>query len=355
MRTDIRKIYKIIDRAKKVFQEKVRESVRAAFVGCGKHATENLYPALKYAPINLVSVCAQHLQNAQRCALSFGAEYAYDDYREMLDNDKIDCLIVCVNPKMHYEISKEALNRGIPVFVEKPPASNSIEAKELMDLSNSVNKFLMVGFNKRFGAIYREARRIIETHAFGKLNSIFMSVNVGETDNKENFFQEVGIHYIDLLRYFGGEVKISQVNKKIEKNKAIFIISFEFKDGALGSLQLSNLYSWSKPSEYIEILGEENLLILDNAQKIIHHKPTIASPGEIPKESEKSTVWFPNYSIPTKENHLIFLNGYVYELRHFTNVVRNKGKWDSSIEDGHKALSIIDIILENEEENIKCL
>jgi predicted dehydrogenase len=203
----------------------------------------------------------------------------------------------------------------------------------------------MVGFNKRFGAIYREARRIIETHDFGKLNSIFMSVNVGETDNKENLLREVGIHYLDLLRYFGGEVKISQVNKKIEKNKAIFIISLEFKDGALGSLQLSNLYSWSKPSEYIEILGKENLLILDNAQKIIHHKPTVASVGEIPKESEKSTIWFPNYSIPAKENHLIFLNGYVFELIHFAEMVRRTEKGNSSIEDGYKALSIIDNIL----------
>lgn len=345
MRVELRKIRKIIDRAKRRYQEDSRQKIKVAFVGCGKHATENLYPALRYASMDLVTVCAEHLENAERCALSFGAESAYDDYREMLDKERIDALIVCVNPKLHYEISQEALKRGMPVFVEKPPALSSKEANEMLELSNKADKFLMVGFNKRFAPVYKEAKRIIDSDAFGKLNSIFISSNVGATKDKESLLFEVGIHYIDLFRYLSGEIRNFHVDKKIDKDKATFIISCTFENQAIGALQLSNAYSWSKPGEHIEIVGEESLLILNNAHKIIYHKATIVPPGEIPQEPERSTVWLPNYSIPVKENHLIYLNGYVPELIYFADMVSRSQKGYSNIEDGLMALRIIENIL----------
>lgn len=346
MKSELRMVRKIIDRVKTKYQEKTRPKIKVAFVGCGKHSTENLYPALKYASMELIAVCAKHLENAERCALSYGAESAYDDYRQMLNKEKIDGLIVCVNPELHYEISIEALKEGIPIFLEKPPASNSKEAKEMWELSDKVDKFLMVGFNKRFCATYAQAKKIIESGNFGKLNSIVISSNVGATGGREALLLEVGIHYIDLLRYLGGEIKDFHVRNKIYRDKATFVISFEFESGAIGVLQLSNAYSWGKPGEYIEILGEDSLLIVENMHKITYHKPTIVSPGEIPGEAEKSTTWSPNYAIPAKENHLIFLNGYVPELTYFADMVSRAEKGESNIKDGYEALSIIEGILQ---------
>jgi len=344
MRAELRKVWKIVDRVKKKYQEKMEKEIRVAFVGCGKHATENIYPALKYASMNLIAVCAKHLENAERQALQFGAEAAYDDYEEMLDKEEIDALIVCVNPRLHYEISMVALKKNLPVFVEKPPAPGSEEAKEMLELSREVDKFLMVGFNKRFGPGYKEAKILIEKERIGRLSSIFIRAYVGATSGEETLLLDIGIHYIDLLRYFGGEIKDFHVRKKVYRGRTTIVISCEFENTAVGILQLSDGYSWSKPGEYIEILGEENLVILENAHRLIHHKPTIASPGEIPSDGEKSTIWIPNYSIPVKENHLIFLNGYVYELKHFRDIVTGRKGGISSIEDGYKALELIENI-----------
>jgi myo-inositol 2-dehydrogenase/D-chiro-inositol 1-dehydrogenase len=322
----------------------MKKEIKVAFVGCGKHATDNLYPSLKHASMNLVSVCARHLENAERQALLFGAETAYDDYRQMLDNEEIDALIVCVNPELHYEISMEALKRGIPVFVEKPPAPGVKEAKEMLELSKKTNKFLMVGFNKRFGPVYKEAKNLIEKGSTGNLDSIFIRSYVGPTKDEQTLLIDVGIHYIDLLRFFAGDIKNLQVKKKIHGDKATVVIFCEFNHGAIGTLQLSNNFSWSKPGEYIEILGQESLLILDDCHKLIFHKPTIASPGELNLEQEKSTIWEPNYSIPVKENNLIFLNGYAFELRYFAESIRQGYEGSSSIKDGLEALSVIEKI-----------
>jgi len=345
MKAQLRKVRKMIDRAKKQYHSKMENTIKVAFVGCGTHATENLYPALKYASMDLVAVCAKHLDNAERQALAFGAETAYDDYREMLSSEKIDALLVCANPQVHYEVSKEALKRNLPVFVEKPPVESLEQAKEMLELSKKADKLLMVGFNKRFAPVYKEAKSLIEKKQLGALNSIFIRGYVGATQGKETLLLDIGIHYIDLLRYFGGEIKDFHVIEKSSGAKITLAVSCKFKNDTIGVLELSNVYSWTKPGEYIEILGEESLLVVDNAHKLIFHKPTISSPGEVPRELEKTTIWSPNYSIPVKENHLIFLNGYVYALRHFGDVVKGKAKCLSDIEDGYKALSVIENIL----------
>jgi predicted dehydrogenase len=344
MRAKFRNVRKLIDRVKKRCWQALKKEIKVAFVGCGKHATENLYPALKYAYMDLVSVCARHLENAERQAVFFGAETAYDDYRVMLDNEKIDALIVCVNPDLHYQVAMEALKRGIPVFVEKPPAPGIKEAQEMLELSKKNDKFLMVGFNKRFGPVYKEAKNLIDKGNLGNLNSIFIRAYVGPTKDEKTLISDVGIHYIDLLRFFGGGIKSLQVKKKLHKDKATVIILSEFNNGMLGTLHLSNNFSWAKPGEYIEILGQESLLILNDCHKLIFHKPTIASPGELNLEQEKSTVWEPNYSIPVKENSLIFLNGYVFELRYFAQSIRKGYDCSSNIQDGLEALSIIEKI-----------
>ena len=319
----------------------MKDKIKVAFVGCGKHATENLYPALKYAYMDLVSVCAKHLENARRQALFFGARSAYDDYKEMLSKEKIDALIVCVNPALHYEIAVEALQKGVRVFVEKPPAPGIKEARDMLELSKKSDKFLMVGFNKRFGPVYKEAKNLIARGDLGGIDSILIRAYVGPTKDEKTLLTEVGIHYIDLLRFFGGDIKEFKVRKKIDRDKATLVIVCEFIQGTIGTLQLSNNYSWAKPGERIELLGQESLLIIDDCHKLIFHKPTIASPGELNLEREKSTIWEPNYSIPVKENNLIFLNGYVPELRYFAESSKRGFEGESNIKDGLEALNII--------------
>ena len=279
MYKNLSKVRKIVDRAKKRYLENRQPQIKVGFIGCGRHASENLYPALHYASLNLVATCAKHLKNAERNALRFGAPSAYDDYRQLIDNEQIDGLVVCVNPQLHYQICLDSLKKDIPVFVEKPPALNYMQAKEMSQLSRVKDKFLMVGFNKRFGVIYREAKRIIESSGFGGLTSIYMSCNVGETKDESSLLYESGIHYFDLLRYFAGELKDFQVKKNCRSGKAALMISLEFQNGIIGGLQLSNFFSWSKPSEYIELVGEQGRVILENSQNIVYHRPTIASPG----------------------------------------------------------------------------
>lgn len=71
--------------------------VRAGFIGCGVHAYRNVYPAFRYAPVELVAVTDLQEDRAAAFAREFGAQRSYTDYREMLAREELDCVFVVTN------------------------------------------------------------------------------------------------------------------------------------------------------------------------------------------------------------------------------------------------------------------
>jgi predicted dehydrogenase len=281
----VSKILKVINRMREQFYYSnppfCKPPILVGFIGQGRHAMTNLYPALPYANIEVVATCAKH--NAD-----------YTDFRKMLDNPKIDAVIACVNGQVHYEVAKECAVRKLPLFVEKPPCETLEQAEELCELNSNI----MVGFNRRFSKTTLMAQEIIKYPA----SCVFINVHVGPVGSIKNLLTEVGIHYYDLNNLFGGGKNIG----------------------------ISQLGSWDNPSERIEIVKDEDRVIIDNVHTLTHYH-----------NNNKTTLWQPNYTVPDIENHLLYLNGYIGELRAFA-----KGECTPNIHDAYLALKQIEVSLE---------
>lgn len=255
----------------------VQKILKVGFIGKGKHATTNLYPSLPYAGIKVVATCAKH--NAD-----------YNDFRVMMNTAKMDAVIACVNSKVHYEIAKEAAKHNLPLFLEKPPVENSDQALELIKLGGKI----MVGFNKRFGKTYMMAKKIIGKEA----DALNINASVGYIGNTKELLMEVGIHYVDLCKYFNAK-------------KSHF--------------HLAGGVSWKNANEHIEIIKGKDRVVIENVHKLTHyHGDTI-------------TVWEPNYMVPDIENHLIYLNGYIGELTAFAN-----GNYSPGMLEAYEAIKYIE-------------
>src|SRR5688572_27196239 len=68
--------------------------IRVGFIGAGGHSFRNVYPAFRYAPVELVAVCDLDLTRAQAYARQFGAERAYADHREMIAAEQLDAVFI---------------------------------------------------------------------------------------------------------------------------------------------------------------------------------------------------------------------------------------------------------------------
>ncbi len=312
--------------------------LRIGVIGCGIHATENIYPCLRYCPVELEAVCALHEFKAKRNAQWFGAKRTYTDYKEMLDKETLDAVFVVVNRKLHKEICQYALQKGIPVFVEKPPVSSLEEIKELVKTSKETGKLCFVAFQKRYAPIYQRAKEIMFASGF-RTPTIQIRYAGRSSGSEEEFLWELGIHYIDLLRYFLGDVKYVFVEKQTKGDLA-FLMVFRFQNNAVGSLLLS-AQTGNQPCERVEIYGKNQSIIIDNLRELFWYK---GNPGkEKFQQKQGAEVWVPNYTHVHAENQSLFLNGYAYEVQAFIDAIKENKKPENRIGGCFQNIEILEV------------
>jgi len=172
----------------------------------------------KHKAFNVVAVSDK---NFKEYPASLNSINTYCDYKELIDKETLDVLFVSVPNKLAAEATLIALNKGLHVFCEKPPAKNLNELYPIKRyIEENQELKLMYGFNHRFHASIIDAIEIIKSKSlgevvnlrgiYGKSNMISFNQTDWRTKRSESgggILLDQGIHMLDLIRYFGGEFK----------------------------------------------------------------------------------------------------------------------------------------------------
>jgi myo-inositol 2-dehydrogenase/D-chiro-inositol 1-dehydrogenase len=304
--------------------------LKLGIIGTGRHCRANLLPNLPFLAVQISSVCAAHKENAEFYGKKYGAESFYDDVDQMISEQRLDLIIASVNASTHSQFIKSALNKNIPIFVEKPVAGSTDEIKNLITLDKDIR--VMVGFQKRFAPNYRLLKNAIEKKTFGALHSLHLEFGVGAIgDTIENFLLEVGIHFIDLLRYFTTDLQIESVLiKEIKKGQINCNIAFSAANDVIGNLHLSSNFDWSNCHERVMANFEKENITVNNLVDISsreNSKSILSIPLEkVTKKRILRKIWHPNYVSGDMENSSHFQAGFLGELKHFCNWVSGEEK-----------------------------
>lgn len=92
---------------------------------------------------------------------------AYSSLGNMLANEKLDGLIISTPTTTHFDIAKQAIERGIAVLVEKPFTKTIEEGKELIRLAKRKHVILTAGYIERFNPVVRHVKELLESKSFG--------------------------------------------------------------------------------------------------------------------------------------------------------------------------------------------
>jgi myo-inositol 2-dehydrogenase/D-chiro-inositol 1-dehydrogenase len=313
--------------------------LRIGFVGCGEHASANLYPCLPQLPVELVAVCARRRERAEATARRHGAT-AYDDFAAMFDREPLDAAIVCVGAREHFRICAAALERGLPVFVEKPATFDLAEARRLRELAATAGRQVMVGFQKRHAPAYRRAREIAA--GFGTLAAVDGRFCVGPFRGGEaEFLREVAIHHLDLARFFAGDVAALHVERHVAgPDRFTLAIALRFSGGAVGSLLFSSEQSWRTCNERLELTGGGESVVVDNVVSLRHLRaPAATATGDVYGDAG-SQAWEPNATVAASWNHTLHVAGFAPELAHFVACVRDGVEPSPGLDDFAAALEL---------------
>lgn len=247
-----------------------------AVIGCGRIAQTHLQAISTIPECKLTAVVDLREQTANSVSEQFGFNNGckpYSDYRNVLDDNHIDAVVICSPPNTHAEIATYFLEKGIHVMCEKPLAINCNDASLIVKKAEENDSIIMMASKFRYVEDVIKAKGIIESGVLGDI-ILFENVFCSKVDMtaRWNADKEIsgggvlidnGCHSVDIARYLLGPI----VNVQAEEGKRVqnievedtALLYFRTQSGTMGTVALS--WSIHKEQEsFIDIYGTEGVL-----------------------------------------------------------------------------------------------
>jgi predicted dehydrogenase len=122
-------------------------SLKVAIVGCGKIADGHVEEIQKLAEkARLVAVCDREMLMAEQLAVRYRIPAHYDDFEALLEKERPDVVHITTPPQAHLALTKQAVDAGCHVYVEKPLTLNFQDSVELVRVVEAAGKKLTIGY-----------------------------------------------------------------------------------------------------------------------------------------------------------------------------------------------------------------
>jgi predicted dehydrogenase len=114
-------------------------------------------------------ICSTTAAGAAQKAREFGFRNSTQDWREVIDNPKVEAVVIASPQTTHREIARAALAARKPVFCEKPLGASLQDARMMVAAADEAAVANMVGFNYIRTPACQLAREIIEGGEIGEI------------------------------------------------------------------------------------------------------------------------------------------------------------------------------------------
>jgi len=210
--------------------------IRAGVVGAGHMGQYHILVFAELWDVDLVGIVDTDLEKARRLAGQYDTR-AYGDHRDLIGN--VDVVSVAVPTDQHFPMTRDLLEAGIHVLVEKPMTLTLEEAKELFRLARQRGAVLHVGHVERFNGAVQELRKIVERPIL--IESRRLGPFVPRVQN-DTVIMDLMIHDIDIvLGLVDGEPRrINAVGRSVQSSLPdVANVQIAFDTGTLASITAS--------------------------------------------------------------------------------------------------------------------
>ena len=241
--------------------------VRLGIIGCGSIVRFRHAPEAAINPdVEITGFYDLKTERAQKMVDQYGGK-VYQTYLDMLEDPEVDAVCVCTTNATHAQISIQALKNKKHVLCEKPMATRVSDAEEMIRAARENQKLLMVGLSQRLDFVHQEVKKLLDSGEAGEILSFHTTFGHAgperwgvEKGTSSWFFHkdlsstgaigDIGVHKIDLLRWFVGkeitsvQAKLCTLDKRYDNGElvdvddnAMCILTFE--NGVCGTMRAS--------------------------------------------------------------------------------------------------------------------
>jgi myo-inositol 2-dehydrogenase/D-chiro-inositol 1-dehydrogenase len=329
--------------------------IRIGWIGCGTHASEMLLPQLVRQDVRLAALCDIDANRLSIVGNRYGVTARYTDALALIADRGIDAVGMAVGPRQHAELAAAAMRRGLPVFVEKPPAPDAAGAGALARVARETGKPCVVGFMKRYSTANRIAGNLLHDPGFGVRAGLLGEYMTAPTyfardPDYTGFFLHHCVHAMDLVPWLLAE-PVSGVRTRrftLEPGKILLHVGFEFASGALATVVMGTHQSRGTPMEWWQVMGDHRRVEVRNVHEVRYFRaPPFkeADPAATLDPAQDTLVWEPNLTAAANEDH----KGYHALLAAFLARVRGEASDAPDIEDGVRAMRVLEAMLRSME------
>lgn len=255
-----------------------KNAINVAVIGAGSFAQAYHLPSLKkISSYNLRAIVTRTGSKAKKLAEEYGAEYCTTDYKEVLNDDCIDLVLIATRHNLHAPIIVEAAKAGKHIFVEKPIALTLDDCKNLYKTITESNVNLTVGFNRRFAPLAEIAKKLAEK----RKNPLMMSYRINSSGMEKNHWINDPVegggailgeccHFFDFCKWIVGydpsqiyaEMISSTDGSTVNSNNVIATI--KYIDGSIATIIYTTIGNSLFPKERIELFLDKGVVAIDD-------------------------------------------------------------------------------------------
>lgn len=256
-------------------------------------------------------------ESADKCPGLFTTK----NFDQVLADPSINGVVIATPAVMHYQMTKEALQAGKDVLVEKPLSLTLKEGQKLADLATSLNRVLMVGHILEYHPAVQKLSELIKAGELGQIQYVYSNrLNMGKLRTEENVLWSFAPHDIAVIIRLLGEMPAT-----------VSATGGEYLNSGIADVTLTNLtfisgvkahifVSWLHPfkEQKLVVVGSKKMAVFDDtaSDKLVVYPHRVNWVGRRPvaEKAEAETVEIPSLE-PLKE-----------ECRHFINCIQERAE-----------------------------
>ena len=224
----------------------------------------------------LAWICDRDAARLEELAGRYPRAQATSAFGAMLDDDRLDAVVVATPVPTHYELAKQALEAGKHVLVEKPPATRAAEMDELVALARERDLVLMPGHLLLYHPGVQKLKELIVAGELGEVLCVYGNrQNLGIVRTNENALWSLGVHDLSVILYLlDEEPEIALAHGRDFLTAGVEDVVFcylRFPSGKIAHMHLS----WLDPHKMrrMTVVGRDKMAVFDDME--LERKVTI--------------------------------------------------------------------------------
>ena len=324
-------------------------------VGCGVIAPWHISGIEAARGAKLVAVCDDDEKKAKKLGKEKKVDY-YTNLNKMLKRPDLDVVCLCTPSSMHPAQAVAAARAGKHIITEKPMATSLKQADRMIKAAKEKKVKLSCIFQRRVTEPFLSVKKALEKQQLGKLllgdcylkyyRSQAYYDSAGwrgpwEFDGGGALMNQ-GIHMIDLLQWYMGEVDTiygyaETLARKIEVEDTC-VAALKFKNGAIGVIEGTTSVFPPDIPHRIEIHGEKGSILIEGEgiKRWITGGPD-GKPIDKVKSKKETKKTKQAIAAPTSIDTL----GHQIQIQDMVKAIKENKEPIVSGEEGRKSLEII--------------